>query len=464
MGNVVAIQSQSLKSGLAPVPPAAFAGGAGFSTTELGRRSTPESSIRAALRGMWVDHTLRATILDLRAMDRADGRVKKIHSRLARDVVRGGLMLSMPKPNKRIEKLWHDYVTRLQLDNAQKLKSDARGLIMEGSLPMQLVLDGEGPGARHVISCVRMPTETIKPLVNENGRFLSPARAYEQLDPLTGKVLAGFPLWQLMVARLDPENFDDHGCLGRPYLDASRTVWRKLDMTETDLVIRRRERAPLRTAHVLKGATKEQLQEYKATVEDDQKDITTNYYLNREGGVTPVQGDANLDQIADVAHLLDTFFAGSPAPKGLFGYVGDLSRDILEDIKRDYYDEVDNTQDTLAWLYACGFRLELLLQDINPEAYEFEIKFAERRTETPNQAADRALKFQALGASRTTVFETAGLNPADEQTRLDEQSDDLDPYGVDNGDDDGVPSRGKPKVSVTPGNRRKGESATDISN
>ncbi|MGR4655279.1 hypothetical protein K8R15_24385 [Escherichia coli] len=33
------------------------------------------------------------------------------------------------------------------------------------------------------------------------------------------------------------------------------------------------------------------------------------FFLNKKGSVTSVSGDANLDQIADVSYLLDTFFA-----------------------------------------------------------------------------------------------------------------------------------------------------------
>ncbi|SFW40837.1 hypothetical protein SAMN05216414_1461, partial [Nitrosovibrio sp. Nv17] len=64
--------------------------------------------------------------------------------------------------------------------------------------------------------------------------------AYTQVDVMTGRELAVFPLWQLFHARFDPDNFDDLGSLGRPFLDAARKTWCKLDMTEEDLVIRRR--------------------------------------------------------------------------------------------------------------------------------------------------------------------------------------------------------------------------------
>jgi hypothetical protein len=264
------------------------------------------------------------------------------------------------------------------------------------------------------------------------------------------------------MVRLTPQNYDDYGSLGRPYLDAARGPWKKLTMTEEDLVIRRRSRAPQRKVHVLEGASNEELEEYKARVEKDQLEgNTTDYYMNKKGSVSALEGDANLDQIADVAHLLDTFFSGAPAPKGLFGYASDLQRDILEDLKQDFYDELDALQDTLAMAYEIGFQLELLLRGINPEAADVQVVFAERRTETANQAADRALKYQALGAPTTTVWETAGLDPKEQLERRQAEQESSDPYPDPNSI--GEESGNRNQVKVTPGNRRKGESATDVS-
>src|SRR3546814_11651197 len=143
--------------------------------------------------------------------------------------------------------------------------------------------------------------------------------------------------------------------------------------------------------------------------------VQTDFFLNRKGSVTAGQGDAHLDEIADVSHLLETFFTGAPAPKGLFGYAGDLSRDILDDLKADYYDELDALQDTCSYVYELGFRMELLMKGINPDAVDFDVNFAERRTDSPNKRADLALKYQAPGVPPNMVYETAGLNP--EQVR-----------------------------------------------
>lgn len=424
-------------------------------TSELGRRPTPENQVKYLYRQMYVDPALRAAILDIRRMDREDGRVKKLHGRMARSAITGGLRLD-GSPSKRIINQWKLFERRLQLRNQQKLESDCRGLVMEGSLPMQWVL---GPDNR-VVAGVRMPTETLLPKVGLNGRFEDPANAYEQIDLITGMTVARFPLWQLTLVRLTPDNYDDMGSLGRPYLDASRTVWQKLQMTDEDLVIRRRTRAPQRFSHVLEGASPDELTTYRTQVEDDQKEITTDFFSNKAGGVTALQGDANLDQIADVSYLLDTFYAGSPAPKGLFGYSEGLSRDILEDLKRDYFEEIDALQDTLSAVYDQGFRLDLLLAGINPEAEEFKVVFAERRTETLNQAADRALKYQALGVPPTMVWEAAGLDAAMVKARKEQDAKDFDPYP--DPDNIGKPPSGAPPVMVTPGNGRKGESATTI--
>ena len=423
--------------------------------TEIGRRTTPENQLYYLSRQMWVDPVLRAAILDIREMDRIDGRVKKIHGRMTRTAIKGGLILKTQSTNKKLIRLWHEFEKKLMLHRREKLESDARGLVMEGNLPLQWVLDNNG----QLIAGVRMPSETIVPQVTDAGIFKDPRRAYAQYDLMTGQIKETFALWQLTLVRLSPDNHDDMGSMGRPYMDASRTVWKKLMMTEEDLVIRRKTRAQQRKVHQLKNVSDEFYEQYKNQIEIDVYDQTADYVIKGEGNVQAIQGDAALDQIADVAHLLDTFFSGSPAPKGLFGYASDLNRDILEDLKRDYFDEIDSLQDTQAFAYYLGFRLSLLLQGINPDNYDFDVLFKERRTDTPNQRADLALKLQALGASMETRLETAGLDPADERKRLEAEEEGDNPYPGSFPEDS---ANTRPRVSVTPGNQRKGESATTI--
>jgi len=432
---------------------------------ERGHRVPADVALARWYRQFAISTEVRDKILLLREMEARDGRVKSIHGRICRDTVRGGLVMQFTESasSETLRRQWLGFEQRLALNRVQKLRSDARGLVAEGNLPLQLVLDD----GKRVAAAVRMPAETMVPLVDHSGRFADPARAYEQRDVLTGEVIATFAAWQLQLARFDPLSFDDMGEMGRPFLDACCETWRKLVMTEEDLVIRRRQRAPLRLSHVLEGATPEELEAYRRTVEGEKGEIATDFYSNRKGAVTAVQGDAKLADIEDVVHLLDSFFAGTPAPKGLFGYVNGLARDVLEDLKRDYYDEIDHVQDTLAFEYEAAFRIHLLLQGIVAGPEEFNLRFSERRTETPNQVADLALKLMALGLPPPLVWAEMGYDPAQVLAAVQAWGERSDPYPPAGGAP-GVPGApgqagAAPRVSVTPGNAPKGGSATSIS-
>jgi hypothetical protein len=431
---------------------------------ERGDRLASDDALDRLYSQMWIDTERRATVQKVREMDRLDGRVRQIHSRVARDCIRGGLVLQVNKvtSSEVLKKEWELFKGRLQLDMREKLKSDARGLVMEGNLPLQLVLSDE----QNVVAAIRMPSDTINPLVDMGGRFKDPAKAYEQRDVMTSRVLATWPAWQMAMSRLDPNNYDDFGSMGRPLLDAVSVTWQKLVMTEEDLVIRRRMRAPLRLAHVLEGADEATMTEYRKNTQNEKGDITTDFFLNRKGGVQAVQGDAGMSDMADVVHLMDTFYAGGPAPKALFGYVDGLSRDVLQDLKADYYDEIDGLQDSQASGYELAFRIHLLFKGIDPATDEFKLRFAQRRTETPNQVADLALKYIALNLPPDMVYADMGLDPDYVREKQKEQAERNDPYPTGAGGAGGVGADGKPaaKVSITPGNAPRGESATSIGN
>uniref|UniRef100_UPI003F580978 hypothetical protein n=1 Tax=Vibrio cholerae TaxID=666 RepID=UPI003F580978 len=58
-----------------------------------------------------------------------------------------------------------------------KLMSDAAGLAKEGNLPLQWVVNE----LRQVVASVRMPTETIIPIVDRTGRFKDVKAAFREL-------------------------------------------------------------------------------------------------------------------------------------------------------------------------------------------------------------------------------------------------------------------------------------------
>src|SRR3546814_17969032 len=117
-----------------------------------------------------------------------------------------------------------------------------------------------------------------------------------------------------MMVRIRPDNYDNWGSLGRPYLDATRAVWRQLTMTERDLVVRRHTRAPQRLVHVLEGADKPTLDAYENSTKAKQGLVQTAFFLNRQGRVTAVQGDAPLHDTANRIHPPQTIFNGQHPP------------------------------------------------------------------------------------------------------------------------------------------------------
>lgn len=437
----------------------------GKMANETGARLVSDAAMMREIHSaMFVDTERRSVVETIRDMDRKDGRVKMIHARTAADIIRGGLV--MQTPSETIAKEWERFAARLQLNNWEKLKSDAKGMLMEGNLALQLVLTDD----KEVGAAIRMPSETLVPMVGLDGRFKTPGNAFEQRDVMTGKVQASFAAWQMAMGRLDPDNWDDLGSMGRPMLDSSAATWRKLVMTEEDLVIRRRMRAPLRLSHVLEGGSKEDLEAYRQATEGEKGDITTDFYANRKGGVTAVQGDATLGDIGDVTHLMTTFFAGAPLPKALLGYSEYSARDVLEDMKRHYYDCVDGYQDAHGGVYAFAFRIHLLLKGIDPDPDDFYLRFSTRRTESANQVADLALKWMALGLPDEHIFAEMGLDPQKIRAMKIKQATSNDPYpnplkvgtdGLPPGQSaDNKANVSKTNVSITPSNARKGESAT----
>lgn len=420
-----------------------------------GTTKNRDSAVKSLYAQMHVEHHLVSAIMDIRYMDREDTRVKKIHNRMTRDATKGGVRLVWHgEENKRVTALWKEYQRNIKINKRAKLLSDARGLVKEGNLALQWVFNG-----RKITAGVKMPTETIIPDCGDNGQFNDIQAAYKHVDPITQQTLCTFALWQLSVTRLDPDNFDDQSSLGRPYLDAGRAVWKKLNMTETDLVVRRRTRAAQKLSHSFTNADKETILAYQAEVESDSGDITTDFY-GTGLTVTAIGGDSNLDQIADVSYLLDTFFAGAPAPKGLFGYTGEIARDILEDLKKDYFEEIDLIQDMLSDVYRDGFELQLLLAGINPHQHDFSIQIAERQTESRNQKADLGLKYQAMGMPQAIVNDVAGIDNQRYNALKDAEKKNKEPYPEEDENDD---PPNKQAIKITPGNARKGESATSVS-
>src|SRR3546814_19496202 len=102
---------------------------------------------------------LRATINDLRSMDEKDPRVKKIHERTSRAATKGGLRLRIKPSEKRVISIWSVFERRCERFRREKLESDVRGAMMEGTLAIQCVVDFD---ANSILAGVRRRRDTLQ--------------------------------------------------------------------------------------------------------------------------------------------------------------------------------------------------------------------------------------------------------------------------------------------------------------
>ena len=401
----------------------------------------------------------RAKVAAVGKMDREDGRVKRILSRVAGDATRGGFRLVMREGDDdlRLTGEAKSFIKSTGLNKRTRRKCHARSLLGSGELWLQWVLDEAG----NISGCKLMPSETMKAVVDEKGKFKDPHKAFVQHDPTSGAELASFALWQITFVALDG-NPDDPGERGRPLFDSLITKGKQLFMTEEDLVIRRRVRAPMRFLHVLENAREEEIDAYKQRNKDTLEDPfspQSDFFSNRKGTLSAIQGDANLGEIADVDKLEDDFFAGVPVPKFLLGKVGQISRDVFEDALEGYFEFLEDVQEMLADAYEEGYRLQLLLKGINPDAAEWDFKFQARTVESESSKRDRLLKEKALGVPPSMLWPQMGYDAGKVKEIRDKDRDELEPYPL---LDEIDGAAGKGDLTIVQGNKRKKESAVTV--
>lgn len=400
---------------------------------------------------------LRQTIQVVKEMNR-DPRIQRIHQQTAKDTVKGGLRLVLTGRQPRLQREWKALERRLGWNNFNKLYSDCKGFLLEGNVFLQLLMGEEALIHR----AVRMPAESMLANANESGTFTTPLEAFIHYDTTTGTELMRLPLYKVAYARLEPENFDDVGSAGQPFLFAMSDHLNKLQLLEESLVERRHTRATPRMLHILENANKEDLDHYREEVENIYRSgrAARDFYTNRKGSIHAVSVDAKLEEIGDLMYLFDAVFPSAPS---VYGYHADIPRDVLEELRKQYYQQVDGIQDALSSAYREIFERQLLLKGIDPSRYEFEVCFAERMTMTRNQQADLALKWQALGLPEQLVWESAGVDVerAAALREAEERAQDAYPMPTEVATPESATPT--PQVNVTPGNAPSGESATTIS-
>ncbi len=341
-----------------------------------------------------------------RDMYRTDMRVKRIMSTLGRDAVKGGFTIK--SANARAVEIATAMMARTRL--LDRLDDYVRLTLRDGDTFLEAGVNAQG----EIAALTRKPSLEMRRASDEFDRFPDPTRAYWWGDAGYWGLVAPsdavwFAQWQIIHARWD---HDEGSRYGQPLFASATSAHKRYTEGETDIAVRRKTRAGMKYLHVVEGASEPELEGYKERNQaalDNPFAAVADYFTNKAGSISAIQGDANLEQIADVIHHIRSFWTASPVPMSLIGYGQDLNRDVLDKQKEQYDEELPVVT---KWVEDEFVRpaidLQLLLAGILPDSAAYECVWASKRVLTPamlRDAADAALRLRGLGLQDEIILQ-----------------------------------------------------------
>lgn len=381
-------------------------GTAGRSTGDEVRRPARPSTL---LNRFDAERDRRASILDCRAMYDEDTRAEGSISTLARDAIRGGFRIKVD--DARAQEVADALVQRLGLMG--RLDDWIRLTLRDGDSFLEVSVD-EG---RQIVDVTRKPTLEMHRNSDESDRFVDATRAYWWADRMWADQAWGtdaapedatwFAEWQIVHARW---HHDEGSRYGRPQFASGRKPYKRMVEGEYDIAVRRKTRAGMKYLHVLEGASDPDIEAYKETNKDALDNpfaAVADFFTNKAGAISVIQGDARLGEIGDVEHHIDTWWVASPVPKSLLGYGRNINRDVLKEQKAQYDETLP---EVTRWVEAQIVRplleLQWLLAGIWPGGLSYEVVWASKRMVTPGDIRDLA---DAVARLRVTGLLTDGM-------------------------------------------------------
>ncbi|MCP5097205.1 MAG: hypothetical protein GY943_16785 [Chloroflexi bacterium] len=312
-----------------------------------------------------------ARVAHARKMYDGDTRYEQVINTFARDVAGAGFSIEMDHPNDHAMEIATQLQTRLEL--LDRLDDWCRLTFRDGDSFLEVGVDAD----RLIQVVTRKPTLNMFRNSDNFDTFPNPEHAYWYSDRpfITSppRDALWFAEWQIIHARW---SHDEGSRYGRPMMNSGRKAYKRLDEGETDMAVRRKVRAGMRIHHVVEGdesAIAKYKKQNKAALNNPTAALL-DYFSNKPGGISTIQGDNNIGKIEDVIHHLETWWVASPVPRGLLGYGRDLNRSILADQKEQYDETIEAPK---KWMLNQFVRplleLQWLLMGILPETLGYKL-------------------------------------------------------------------------------------------
>ncbi len=218
-----------------------------------------------------------------------------------------------------------------------------------------------------------------------------------------------FAEWQIVHGRWE---HDEGKKYGTPMMASAQGHYKKVQEGELDIAVRRKTRSGMKFLHVVEGADEaglEAYREYNQDALDNPFAAVSDYFTNRAGSIQTIQGDAHLQEIADVEHMIATWFMGGEVPMELMGYGNNLNRDVLGEKRATYDQTIETLREWVAEeLISPILERQWLLKGILPKGLKYEITWTATQAVTPamvRDAADAAARLKLLGVSDESIAE-----------------------------------------------------------
>lgn len=356
-----------------------------------------------------VDPARKVEINECRLMYRADPRARQIIKTLATDACKGGFELRIEGGQAQAamaEAL--ALVDRLGLFN--RLDDWTRLSLRDGDSFLECGATAQG----EIVHVSRKPTLEMHRWSDEFDEFYDPARAffwYDQGIPVDWRnppaTATWFAEWQMVHARWDR---DEGNRYGFPLLASARTPYKRMTQGELDIAIRRKTRAGVRYWHVLEDGGEGQLQAYMVRNREalhDQFAAVSDFFSAGKTQISQFQGDAQLGQIDDILHHVDTFAVASPVPMELIGYGRNINRDVLEQKKQQYEETLAGVRQWIeAELLRPLLERQWLLRGIWPAGLDWDVEWKSKKMPSARDLADLARAVVTLSAANVVSQET----------------------------------------------------------
>jgi hypothetical protein len=349
------------------------------------------------------DRDRAAIIKTCRVMYETDPRVKKSLRTYSTDVVRSGYFVKTA--DAQALEIAQAMQKRLGLN--KKLQDVTRLTGRDGDSFYEVVVDEN----LDIVKLSRKPTLRMRRASNTYDEFDNPQRAFwmageNQYSPEPPRDAVWFAKWQIIHMRFD---HDEEKRYGTPMWASSTGAFKRVSEGEIDISVRRKVRAGMILHHVVEGspADVETYKEKNKLAEDNPFAAIRNYYTNKPGSISAIQGDAHLNEIADIVHHIETMFTASDIPMELVAYGGDLNRDVLGEKKEEYDETLDDGREWLTEEFLKPLHeLQWLLKGMYPQDLEYKFIWRKAKSLTPvmlRDLADALMRMRVLGAKEDLI-------------------------------------------------------------